>query len=54
MRQGHYRIDRLFQEGNTSVTEEEELKAAGFSLEAFRNLNTPEDVTKAEERNIDS
>jgi len=54
LRQGHYRIDRLFKEGNTRVIAEGELKAAGFSPESFRNLNTPEDVTKAEERNISS
>ena len=44
---GRYRIDRLFDEVRTRVIEQEELEGAGFSPALFRNLNTPEELSKA-------
>jgi molybdopterin-guanine dinucleotide biosynthesis protein A len=46
---GQNRIDRLFDEVRTRVLEQEELEAAGFSSNLFRNLNTPEEL-EAEKR----
>jgi molybdopterin-guanine dinucleotide biosynthesis protein A len=43
------RIDRLFDEVQTRVIEQEELEGAGFSSALFRNLNTPEEL-EAEKR----
>jgi molybdenum cofactor guanylyltransferase len=43
------RIDRLFDEVQTRVIEQEELEGAGFSPSLFRNLNTPEEL-EAERR----
>lgn len=45
-----YKIDLLFEPANTQVIEEDALRAAGFSLEMFRNLNTPEDLATAKEK----
>src|SRR5215471_2023611 len=42
LRAGRYKIDALFEKAQTQVIDEEELHAAGFSAELFRNLNTPE------------
>jgi len=39
---GENKIDRLFVRVKTRTIEEEELLHAGFSREAFRNVNTPE------------
>jgi len=47
LRQGRYRIDRLFEVVTTEVISENELSAAGFSARAFHNLNTREDVEGA-------
>ncbi len=47
---GRYRIDALFESGRTDVVEQEELEAAGFSAGTFRNLNTREELTAAEEQ----
>ena len=44
---GRYKIDSLFKEASTTVIEEDELQAAGFSPQEFRNLNTPEDLAHA-------
>jgi phospholipid/cholesterol/gamma-HCH transport system ATP-binding protein len=44
---GRYKVDALFTAAQTQVIEEDELKAAGFSLSMFRNLNTPEEVAVA-------
>ena len=41
---GENKIDRLFARVKTRTIEEEELLRAGFSREAFRNVNTPEDL----------
>jgi len=49
LREGHFKIDALFEQTQTEVIEEEKLVATGFSLHIFRNLNTPEDVTAAGE-----
>jgi molybdopterin-guanine dinucleotide biosynthesis protein A len=47
LRAGRYKIDALFENTKTQVIEKEELHAAGFSAELFRNLNTPEQQRKA-------
>jgi len=44
LRAGRYKIDALFEKMQTQVIEEEELRAAGFSPELFRNLNAPQDL----------
>lgn len=46
LRAGRYKIDALFETENTRVIGEEELLAAGFSAEMFRNVNTPEELAK--------
>ncbi|HXZ32942.1 MAG TPA: hypothetical protein VEH30_11730, partial [Terriglobales bacterium] len=43
LRAGKNKIDALFAKTITRIVTEEELVAAGFSSEMFRNLNTPED-----------
>jgi molybdenum cofactor guanylyltransferase len=48
LREGRYKIDALFEKAQTHVIEKEELQAAGFSGELFRNLNTPEDLAAGE------
>ncbi len=47
--EGRYKIDALFEAGQTHVISEEELRVAGFSPKMFRNLNTPEDLADAGE-----
>jgi molybdenum cofactor guanylyltransferase len=49
LRAGRNKIDRLFEEVQTRVVEQEELEGAGFSAAIFRNLNTPEEL-EAEKR----
>jgi len=44
LRAGRYRIDALFEAGRTQGIGEEELEAAGFSPNTFRNLNTREEL----------
>lgn len=44
LRQGRNRIDLLFDLVPTRVIDEKEMAAAGFSIDIFRNLNTPEDL----------
>ena len=44
---GQNRIDRLFEEIRTRMIDETELDRAGFSLEIFRNLNTPDELENA-------
>jgi phospholipid/cholesterol/gamma-HCH transport system ATP-binding protein len=44
---GRYKIDALFTATQTQIIEEDELKAVGFSLNMFRNLNTREEVALA-------
>ena len=47
LRAGHNKIDRLFDSLEIRVIDEDELVQAGFSLDIFRNLNTPEDLEVA-------
>ena len=47
LRKGRNKIDSLFAKVQTCVIDEEELVRGGFSLEMFRNLNTPDDLEKA-------
>lgn len=49
LRAGRYKIDALFETTQTQVIDEEELRAAGFSVELFRNLNTPQDLADAQQ-----
>jgi len=44
---GHYKIGALFREVKLRVIEEPELAGAGFGVEIFRNLNTPEEWEEA-------
>jgi molybdenum cofactor guanylyltransferase len=46
LRAGQNKIDRLFLQVRTRVISQEELERAGFSAELFRNLNTPEELSK--------
>ena len=46
LRKGQYKIDALFV-GRVQKIEESELKVEGFSIELFRNLNTPEELENA-------
>jgi molybdopterin-guanine dinucleotide biosynthesis protein A len=43
LRAGRYKIDALF-EGRVQMVSEDELRAAGFSADMFRNLNTREEL----------
>jgi len=47
LRAGRYKIDALFDEARTLAVGEDELEAAGFSANVFRNLNTREEVEGA-------
>jgi molybdenum cofactor guanylyltransferase len=47
LRAGQYKIATLFDVVPTEAIEESELAAAGFSADAFRNLNTKEDLERA-------
>ncbi len=47
---GRNKIDALFPSVKTRVVEEAELISRGFSVEMFRNLNTPEDLERAKGR----
>jgi molybdopterin-guanine dinucleotide biosynthesis protein A len=47
LRDGRNKIDPLFAKVETCVIEEDELLRLGFSVEMFRNLNTPEELEKA-------
>ena len=47
LREGRYKIDALFDPEWTMEISEDELKAAGFAAEMFRNLNTKEDLEEA-------
>jgi len=44
---GKFKIDALFQQVSLRVVDEKELAGAGHSLNAFRNLNTPEEWERA-------
>jgi molybdopterin-guanine dinucleotide biosynthesis protein A len=47
LRAGRYKIDALFDQALTRAVAEEDLRTAGFSPHAFRNLNTPEELAEA-------
>jgi molybdopterin-guanine dinucleotide biosynthesis protein A len=47
---GQNKIDRLFDEVQVRVIDEQELDRAGFSSSIFRNLNTPEELEKQKRR----
>ena len=47
LRDGKNRIDSLFERIGTCTIEEDELVQSGFSVEMFRNLNTPEELERA-------
>ena len=47
LRDGNNKIDLLFRKVEICMVEEDELAKAGFSVEIFRNLNTPEDLDQA-------
>lgn len=49
LRLGRCRIDTLFDVRRTQVIGEDEMNAAGFFGEMFRNLNTPEELAAASE-----
>jgi molybdenum cofactor guanylyltransferase len=53
LREGRYKIDALFDEVGTQAIGEEELEAAGFSPNMFRNLNTPEELAEATQFGMD-
>jgi len=46
LRAGRYKIDALFDPARTRELTEDDLRSAGFAPDAFRNLNTPEDVPR--------
>ena len=50
LKQGRYKVDRLFEEGKARVIGAEELEQAGFAQRIFQNLNTPEDLTAAQKQ----
>lgn len=50
LRAGRNRIDRLFGQVRARALEQEELEAAGFSANIFRNLNTPEELESERQR----
>ena len=49
LRDGHYKIDALFDSIAVQIVAEEDLEAAGFSERIFRNLNTPQELAEASE-----
>jgi molybdopterin-guanine dinucleotide biosynthesis protein A len=51
LRAGRYKIDALFTQVETRVLEEAELTRLGFSADIFRNLNTPEEFERANNKN---
>lgn len=50
---GRFKIDALFQQTSLRLVDEKELAETGYSLSAFRNLNTPDEWERAK-REIDS
>jgi molybdenum cofactor guanylyltransferase len=47
LRAGRYKIDALFADAGVQVISGPELQSAGFSLDLFSNLNTPDDLSEA-------
>lgn len=50
LRNGGYKIDRLFDQASTRIVDESELTAAGISATAFENVNTPSEWSDAKRR----
>ncbi|HEY2389695.1 MAG TPA: molybdenum cofactor guanylyltransferase [Candidatus Angelobacter sp.] len=50
LRQGNYKIVPLFPQGRTLVVKERELRQFAFATDMFENLNTPEDLARAQRR----
>jgi molybdenum cofactor guanylyltransferase len=50
LKQGRYKIDALFASESTQVISQDDLKGNGFSMEIFRNVNTPEELAEARSR----
>ena len=48
LRRGEYKIGRLFSRVPTRIIGEQEIVAAGFSPEIFRNINTPEEYAQCQ------
>ncbi len=48
LERGERKIARALEETNTQVIAEAELRAAGFSERDFENINTPEDLARAQ------
>ena len=48
LRAGRYKIDALFDPSSTQIIGQEELETAGFSSLIFRNLNTPDELVRAQ------
>jgi molybdenum cofactor guanylyltransferase len=49
LKEGHLKIDALFANESTQVIAEDELRAKGFSSGIFRNLNTPDELARAQQ-----
>ena len=47
LKAGENRIDSLFSDSDVLSIADEEIRGAGFSIDIFRNLNTPEDLREA-------
>ena len=50
LREGHNKIDALFNQLQLRIVEQPDLLSAGFKTEMFDNLNTPEDLARASAR----
>ncbi len=50
LKEKRYKIDMLFDPASTQVIEEDAFRAAGFSPQMFRNLNSPADLAEANEK----
>ena len=50
LRSGNYKIVPLFPSGKTLVIKESELRQFAFAADMFENLNTPDDLARAQRR----
>ena len=48
LREGDYKVGHLFSQAPTRILSEQEIVAAGFSPEIFRNINTPEEYARCQ------
>lgn len=48
LNEGRFKIDLLFAHESTQVIAEDELRTNGFSTGMFRNLNTPDELARAQ------